>query len=53
MDASGRITGLNHLADTDSHAFNNLPELARILATEGFNSLSACAAEQFTRLAQG
>jgi len=53
VDASGRITGLNHLGDSDSHAFNNLPELARILATEGFTTLSACAAEQFTRLAQG
>ncbi len=53
VNAAGRITGLNQLSDTDSHAFNNLPELANILATEGFNSLSACAAEQFTRLTHG
>ncbi|RYD94046.1 MAG: DUF1585 domain-containing protein [Sphingobacteriales bacterium] len=51
--ASGRITSLNRMSDTDSHTFNNLPELARILATDGYQATSACAAEQFSRLASG
>lgn len=53
VDASGRITGLNRMGDSDSHSFNNLPELVKILATDGFQATSACAAEQFTRLMSG
>lgn len=53
VDASGSITGLATMTDSDSHLFTDLSGLSSVLATEGFNATSACVATQFQRMMDG
>ena len=53
IDATGSISGLERMTDSDTHNFNNLQDLSWILATEGLAPTSSCFVETFQRMAQG
>lgn len=53
IDAAGVLTGIESIADTDEHPFNNLNDMAQILANAGQSQINLCAAEQFERYYKG
>ncbi|WP_096086763.1 DUF1592 domain-containing protein [Agaribacterium haliotis] len=53
IDASGNISGLERMTDSDTHSFMNLQDLNGILADEGLNATSHCLVETFQRMSQG
>lgn len=53
VDATGSISGLERLTDSDTHDFSNLQDLSWILATEGLAPASECFVETFQRMMQG
>jgi hypothetical protein len=53
VDATGTITGLNLLTDSDSHFFTDLQDLSEILAVDARQATSSCLAEQFQRMMDG
>lgn len=53
IDASGSISGLAVMTESDTYNFNNLSELQDILATDGEQHVAHCVAEQFHRFMDG
>lgn len=53
IDASGGISGLAVMTESDSYSFNDLRGLSDILATSGLEATSKCVTRQYQRFATG
>jgi hypothetical protein len=53
VDASGNISGLAVMTESDSYSFSDLRGLSVILATSGAESTSTCASKQYLRFVTG
>ncbi len=53
INASGTISGLAVMTESDSYSFNDLRGLSTVLATAGAESTSKCVTKQFQRFATG
>jgi hypothetical protein len=53
IDASGNISGLAVMTESDSYSFSDLRGLSVILATSGAESTSTCASKQYLRFVTG
>ncbi len=53
IDATGSISGLKIMTESDSYNFNNLTGLASVLAGPGMEPSSRCLTTQYQRFAQG
>jgi polyisoprenoid-binding protein YceI/cytochrome c551/c552 len=53
IDASGSISGLAVMTESDSYSFNDLRGLSEVLATSGLESTSKCVTKQYQRFATG
>lgn len=53
VDASGSISGLAVMTESDNYSFNDLRGLSVILATSGAESTSTCASKQYLRFVTG
>lgn len=53
VDASGGISGLAIMTESDSYSFSDLRGLSTVLATSGNQATSMCLARQYQRFANG
>ncbi len=53
IDATGSLTGLNKMTDTDKHEYTDVLGLSKVLATEGAPYVAACMTDQFQRYMSG
>lgn len=53
VDASGNISGLAVMTETDNYAFSDLRGLSNVLATSGAEATSKCVTRQYQRFAMG
>lgn len=53
IDASGDISGLERMTDSDVHTFLNLQDLSAVLAGDGLAPASECLVETFQRMMHG
>jgi hypothetical protein len=53
IDASGNISGLAVMTESDSYSFSDLRGLSVILATSGAEATSTCTSKQYLRFVTG